>query len=118
MCKGVQIMYEAKLSIIIPTRNRQQYAFKCIMTLLKFLTYGFEIVVQDNSDDDSLRDMLGSAIDDMKLKYSYDNSCLSFCSNFEKSVELSCGDYLIVIGDDDCVFPQIVELVDVLREKK
>lgn len=110
-------MYEAKLSIIIPTKNRQQYAYKCILTLLNFKHTGFEIVVQDNSDDPSLKEMLGDLIDGVKLKYAYSNECLSFCSNFEKSVELSNGDYLIVIGDDDCVFPAIVDLTDVMREK-
>lgn len=110
-------MYDTKLSIIIPTKNRQKYAFKCIETILKFPVSAFEIVVQDNSDDDSLREMLGSRIDGVKLKYAYDNGCLSFCSNFEKGVELASGDYIITIGDDDCVFSQIVELTDVLREK-
>lgn len=110
-------MYDAKLSIIIPTRNRQQYAAKCIATLLKFPSSAFEIVVQDNSDDASLGDMIADKIDGVKLKYAYSKERLSFCANFERAVELSSGDYLITIGDDDCVFPEIVSLTDVLREK-
>ncbi len=110
-------MYDQKLSIIIPTKNRQQYAFRCISALLNFHSDKFEIVVQDNSDDSSLREMLKNQIDGVKLKYSYTKDCLSFCANFEKGVELSNGDYLITIGDDDCVFPEIVELTDALREK-
>lgn len=111
-------MYDSKLSIIIPTKNRQQYAFKCILTLLRFSSPAFEIVVQDNSDEPLLQEMLGDRIDGVKLKYAYNNNCLSFCSNFEKGVELSSGDYLIAIGDDDCVFPEIVDLTNVMREKK
>ena len=111
-------MYDKKLSIIIPTRNRQAYAFKCITTLLKFQSDKFEIVVQDNSDEGNLREMLGDRVDGVKLKYAYRSECLSFCSNFEKSIELSSGDYIIIIGDDDCVFPAIIELTDTLREKK
>lgn len=111
-------MYDEKLSIIIPTKNRQTYAFKCITTILSFPSDKFEIVVQDNSDDSSLREMLGNRIDGVKLKYSYSNECLSFCSNFEKGIELSNGDYIVMIGDDDCVFPSIVECANALREKR
>ncbi len=111
-------MYDEKLSIIIPTRNRQFYAFKCITTLLNLPSDKFEIIVQDNSDEGSLQEMLGDRIDGVKLKYAYSNECLSFCSNFERGIELSSGDYIIMIGDDDCVFPSIIELTNTLREKK
>lgn len=110
-------MYDEKLSVIIPTKNRQAYAFKCVNTILNFKSDKYEVVVQDNSDDDSLREMLGDRIDGVKLKYAYSNECLSFCSNFEKGIELSSGDYVIMIGDDDCVFPAITDLTDALREK-
>ena len=110
-------MYDKKLSIIIPTKNRQVYALKCVKTLLSFPSNDFEIVIQDNSDDDSLKHSLGDLIDGVKLKYSYVPGCLSFCANFEKGVENSSGDYLITIGDDDCVFPDIVDLTNVIREK-
>lgn len=110
-------MYEKKLSVIIPTKNRQKYALECVKTILAFNEPGIEVVVQDNSDDESLRAMLGELIDQKTLKYSYSSECLSFCANFEKAIELSSGDYLIMIGDDDCVFPEIAALTDVLREK-
>ncbi len=110
-------MYQKKLSIIIPTKNRQNCAVKCIRTLLGFPGEGYEVVVQDNSDDASLKEMLGDMLNNKKLKYSYHAGCLSFCDNFEKAVDLSSGDYLIMIGDDDCVFPAIVELTNIIREK-
>ena len=110
-------MYEKKLSIIIPTRNRQIYANKCVRTILSINSDNFEVVVHDNSTDTSLRDMLQDVIDNPKLKYAYSSENLSFCSNFEKSVELSSGDYVIMIGDDDCVLPAIVDLANVMRDK-
>ena len=110
-------MYEKKLSVIIPTKNRQKYAVECIKTILEFHEPAIEIVVQDNSDDDSLREMLGNLIDQKTLRYSYSSECLSFCANFEKAIELSTGDYLTMIGDDDCVFSEIAELTNVMREK-
>lgn len=111
-------MYDKKLSVIIPTKNRQPYAFKCIETLLDYRLPGLEIVVQDNSDSDMLREMLGDRVDGVRLRYAYSAECLSFCTNFERGVELSTGDYLMMIGDDDCVFPEAVRLTDILREKE
>ena len=110
-------MYQEKLSIIIPTKNRQIYACKCVETLLKKLSGGYEIIVQDNSDDDSLRSMLADSIDGEKLKYAYESTCLSFCDNFERGLLMSSGDYAIMIGDDDCVLPEIIELTDIIRKK-
>ena len=110
-------MYQEKLSIIIPTKNRQIYACKCVETLLKKLSGGYEIIIQDNSDDDSLRSMLGDRIDGVKLKYDYESECLSFCDNFERGLLMSSGDYAIMIGDDDCVLPGIIELTDIIRKK-
>lgn len=110
--------YLNKLSIIIPTRNRQIYAYKCIETILKFNRDDFEVVVHDNSDDDSLKTLLGELIENPLLKYRYDNSCLSFCDNFEKALEMSCGDYVVYIGDDDCVLEEIIDLVNIIRTKK
>ena len=110
-------MYQEKLSIIIPTKNRQIYACKCVETLLKKLPDGYEIIVQDNSDDDSLQGMLGALVDGVKLKYAYESKCLSFCDNFERGLLMSTGDYATMIGDDDCVLPEIIELTDKIRKK-
>lgn len=110
-------MYSKKLSIIIPTRNRQRYAAKCVETLLKMSGDDYEVIVHDNSDDDSLKGLLAPFFDSKKLFYAYSCEELSFCANFEKSVEMSHGDYLVMIGDDDCVFPEIVALTNALRKK-
>lgn len=110
-------MYQEKLSIIIPTKNRQIYACKCVETILKRFPEGYEIIIQDNSDDESLRDLLGNMIDGVKVKYAYESKCLSFCDNFERGLLMSAGDYAIMIGDDDCVLPGIIELTNIIRKK-
>lgn len=109
--------YEEKLSIIIPTKNRQKYAARCVETILSKLPDGYEIIIQDNSDDQSLQAMLGDIIDGVKVKYAYESTCLSFCDNFERGLLMSTGDYAIMIGDDDCVLPGIIELTSIIRKK-
>lgn len=107
-------MYEKKLSIIIPTKNRQQYAFSCINAILMFVRSDFEVVVQDNSDDDTLRNLV-SGIDDPRVVYNYVGECLPFCANFEIALENSSGDYFVYIGDDDGVLEDIFIAVDYAR---
>lgn len=108
-------MYKDKLSIIIPTRNRQVYALNCIKTILEISKGDYEIIVQDNSDEPSLKEDIDFVNDD-HIIYDYCKDPVSFCDNFERGVSNSSGDYIIIIGDDDCVLPSIFDLVPILRK--
>lgn len=110
------MFYSEKLSIIIPTKNRQEYAYQCVKTILDFDRSDVEIVIQDNSDDTSLKNRLQGLLNDSRLVYNHNSEVLSFCANFERAVEIASGDYIIMIGDDDCVVPQICELIHYLRK--
>ena len=100
-----------KFSICIPTRNRQKYCKVAILTILSYKQEYFELIIQDNSDDDSLAEFVKS-IDDKRLKYFYTNENLSSTANMDYSVKRSIGDYVCMIGDDDVVLPGIFKAVD------
>lgn len=108
-------MGDKVLSVIIPTKNRQEYAFNCVKTMLEFNSERFEIIVHDNSDNNSLMDKL-SAINDSRVIYCYDSNELSFCANFEKALERAGGEFVIAIGDDDCICPEIIKLVEIIEK--
>lgn len=110
-------MYKNLLSIIIPTRNRQKYAELCVRTILSLDAEDYEVIIQDNSDKDTLRGKLADIVSN-KLVYHYSPECLSFCSNFEKALEQASGDYFIFIGDDDAVLPQLFDVVKIARQHK
>ncbi|UDM78974.1 glycosyltransferase family 2 protein [Vagococcus fluvialis] len=105
------------LSIIIPTRNRQYYAEKVVLEMLKNSFEDYEIVIQDNSDNDKLQQVF-SEINDSRLKYFYDEEKLSFVDNFDKALKNSNGEYIIFLGDDDCVLPNIFEVVKKAKKNK
>ncbi|MEG2541541.1 MAG: glycosyltransferase, partial [Clostridia bacterium] len=91
------------LSIIIPTKNRQEYCIAAIKHICELsVRTDFEIVIQDNSDDDSLRQAVAS-IGDKRVIYNYHGGVLSFVDNFSEGFEHSCGEYVCYIGDDDTV---------------
>ncbi len=67
--------------------------------------------MQDNSEDDSLREWVNSLHTD-KVVYNYHPGILSFVDNFSEAVSLAHGDYLCMIGDDDGVLPSMLNLIE------
>lgn len=100
------------ISIIIPTKNRQKYALKAIEQILSIESDNIQLVIQDNSDKDSLRMEISKFDGDNRLKYNYTNKILSFVDNFSEAVSLADGEYICMIGDDDGIMPDILKIVE------
>lgn len=100
------------LSIIIPTRNRNQYAIAATLQVLENTTDKVQVVLQDNSDELGLLDELRESTNLDRVKYNHSSELLSFVDNFSKGVELADGEYLCMIGDDDGINPEIEKIVD------
>ncbi|MCL0096230.1 glycosyltransferase [Thermodesulfovibrionales bacterium] len=97
------------LSIVIPTRNRQEYAISAITSILSISASDLELVVQDNGDSNELECYILNNVNDARLRYNYTPTPLSFVDNFDAAVRLASGKYLCIIGDDDGVNPEIIE---------
>lgn len=99
------------LSIVIPTKNREIYAIKAVEQILKINDHRLQVVIQDNSDTNTLSKMLSKYNGDKRLKYNYTEGIISFVDNFNLAVNLADGEYLCIIGDDDGIVPQIIDVV-------
>lgn len=97
------------LSIVIPTRNRQEYAISAITSILSISAPDLELVVQDNSDLRDLEERIRNRVNDSRLRYNYTPTPLSFVDNFDAAVRLASGKYLCIIGDDDGINSEIIE---------
>lgn len=97
------------LSIVISTRNRQKYAISAITSILSISSSDLELVVHDNSDSRYLEKYIQDNIDDNRLHYNYDATPSPMDKNWNTAVGLASGKYLSLIGDDDCVNPEIIE---------
>ncbi len=75
-----------------------------------------EIVVQDNSSDDSLQKMI-LALEDERIVYNYNSKALSFIDNFEEALNLSIGEFFIVLGDDDSITKDILPIVEWMKKE-
>lgn len=104
-------------SLIIPTRNRSETALAAIQSALNSPYPKLQIVVSDNSDTDILykelksRDWLG------RLTYHKTETNLSMRDNWERGLDLSTGDLVSVIGDDDAVMPDAFSIANIVFNK-
>jgi len=105
-------MNEFLLTIIIPTKDRQSYAQKAVQQILSIDDQRIQVVIQDNSATDKLSSMLSIYKNDKRLKYNYQKGIISFVDNFNLAVSLASGEYICIIGDDDGLTPQIIEVTD------
>lgn len=101
-------MSKPLISIIIPTRNRQQYACAAVKNILSFNS-DLQVIVQDNSDDESLRELLNHEIHDSKIIYHYKKEKIAGVDNYNIAAHYATGEYFCAIGDDDTVLPHIVD---------
>jgi len=97
------------LSIIIPTRNRISFCISVIDSILNIPDTRMELVVQDNSDSHELEQHVKKNVTDKRLKYRYTSEAFSTIDNFNAGMELSTGEYVCFIGDDDGINPKIIE---------
>jgi len=106
---------EYLLSIIIPTRNRQQYALAATKQAYSVTDERVQIVVSDNSDDDSLSKDIGAQNFTERVKYKYIPKRIPGVDNYISGISMSDGEYLCNIGDDDGIMRYIADVVEWAR---
>ena len=103
------------LSIAIPTRNRQYYCIEAIKHILSYDNQDFELCIHDHSDDRTIEEFV-STIDDKRLKYIYTTETLSSSENMSRSIQMTIGEYICMIGDDDTILPTIFKWAKYMKE--
>ena len=99
------------LSIVVPTKDRYVYLKELVKLVESFESDEIELVIQDNTSDNS--DILGfiNDLNDKNVKYYHKAERVSMAQNSDMAILNSTGKYVCFIGDDDGVFPEILECV-------
>lgn len=102
------------LSVVVPTRNRQKYALGLIEQIANFPNSNdaIQIVVTDNSDNDSLRDEVEKVAGKRNVKYLHIAERIPGVDNYAKAIELSEGEYVCCVGDDDAILPDLLTIAE------
>jgi len=100
------------LSIVIPTRNRQKYALAAVKQIYNVTDERVQIVISDNSDDDSLQKNISAHKFSGRVKYKYIPERIPGVDNYINGITMSDGEYLCNIGDDDGIMRYIADVVE------
>ena len=96
-------------SIIIPTRQRHDTLKHSIQSVLNQTHKEFELVVMDNCSSPETAEVVDS-FNDERIKYYRAPEKLSMSDNWELGLSYATGEYIFVLGDDDALMPDGLEL--------
>ena len=107
-----------KFSVLLPTRNGGPYLRGCISSVLDEDYDDMELVVCDNANVDETQEVLASFSNDHRLKVLRTEEVLSVTDNWNKVYQASSGDYILMLGDDDCLIPGYFDVLEKILEEK
>jgi glycosyltransferase involved in cell wall biosynthesis len=104
-----------KVSFCFTTFKRHDYLKSTLKSVRDQTFSDFEVIVSDNDPEQSGRQTVESF--DSRFKYFPNKENLGMKKSFNKSLERSIGEYIVMIADDDPVYPDMLETLLNLAEK-
>jgi glycosyltransferase involved in cell wall biosynthesis len=90
-------------SILIPTKDKEEYIGLAISSILRQTFRNFEIIISDNSTKKI--DKLISSFNDKRIRYYKTSKSLLLTDNWNNAISKTRGRYIILMGDDDYILP-------------
>ncbi len=101
-------MNNEKVSIIIPSFNREKLLKRAIDSVLKQTSPNWELLIIDDGSTDGTKKMVSSYLIDTRIKYFYQkNNGVSYARNI--GINLASGNYVIFLDSDDELYPFLLE---------
>ena len=112
---GNQWKTNPQFSIVIPTCGRPltfKEALKSAVKQVGFLDY--EIIVVDNNPDNYTDETLNiiRTLDNGKIEYYLNQKNIGLCGNWNRCTELSNGNYIVMLHDDDVLSPYFLKTMN------
>jgi len=102
------------LSICIPVYNQKSILYDCLAEVLKYEGNDIEVVVNDNSSEDNLEDLINE-FNDSRIKYFRNNINIGHDLNIIQSFRNSRAKFAFLLRTKDKLFsfaiPQIIERI-------
>ena len=103
-------MQPPPLSITMPTRNRPgllERALRSVVQAVAPVAEHIEVAVSDGSDDGATGDVVGRVLTGWPAGYRYvwNRPALSLVENMNRAVEISTGQWVMQLDDDDYLLP-------------
>jgi glycosyltransferase involved in cell wall biosynthesis len=104
-----------KVSFCLTTFKRFDYLSNTLKSLQNQTFPDFEVIVSDNDPARSARSVVESF--DERFKYFPNEENLGMKKSFNKSLDRSRGEFIVMIADDDPVYPDMLETLINLQKK-
>lgn len=104
------------LSVVVPTKDRYKYLKHLIKLIQSYNSDEWEIVVQDNTDDNTEIVEFLRELNYLGCRYFHEKGQLPMTTNADKAILHSEGEYVCFLGDDDGVCPNAIEYCKLMKE--
>lgn len=105
----------AKVTFCMTTYKRPQFLKEQLLTLFKQTIQDFKIIISDN-DPDGSAEIVVKELNDPRIKYQVNEQNLGMVKSFNRSLFKADTDYVVMITDDDPVYPEMLETLFNLKE--
>ena len=99
-----------RVSIVIPTRNRPHLLKVALQSALRQTWRDFEILVSDNYCRNEETRKVYDSFQDARLRYVRTDRLLAMPDSWEFALAHAQGEYVSVLSDDSCFFPDALEM--------
>lgn len=96
-----------KISVIIPTYNREKYVKQCLESVLNQTLQDIEIIIIDDGSQDKTKKII-STYNDKRIKYIFKNNT-GIGDTRNNGIRLSSGEYITFIDIDDYIDENMLE---------
>lgn len=95
------VMSSPFVSICIPTYNRAKYLGVLFDSIQRQTYRNFEVVITDNTRDDSVFSVIDKYKDKFPIRYSKNDTILEMGDNWNQGIKNATGEWVKIMHDDD-----------------
>ena len=104
------MQYMSKISVCIPTYNGARYLEACLDSVLNQTYKDIEILaVDDGSTDNTIEILERYSANDQRIRLVRNEHNLGLVANWNRCVELACGEWIKFVFQDDLIAPTCLE---------
>jgi glycosyltransferase involved in cell wall biosynthesis len=103
-----------KISFCFTTYKRHEYLKSTLKSVECQSFKDFEVIISDNDPEQTGKEIVESF--DSRFKYFPNHENLGMKKSFNKSLERSTGEFIVMIADDDPIYPDMLETLIALSE--
>lgn len=96
------------VSFCFSTYKRPEYLESTLKSILQQGFTDYEVIVSDN-DTEASGERVVASFNDPRFKYQVNEANLGMKKSFNRSLERSSGQYIVMIADDDPVYPNMLQ---------